>query len=242
MLDRNHERITNEARALKLISKRTNIPVPKLIEHGTNPDGTRYIVTERIAGIALNTFLHRKCSYLEKHTNAIECTVCRDKAYKNALHFIESIVLPQLEQLKSTERGLEGFVMPPRWLNPDARPPFVGRGTPLRTLPQEKAKYVFQHGDLAAHNIIMDPRTLEVKALIDWEYAGYFLPGWEGWPGTLSLDDYHGVALDVAHGIENFLAEDYLASFDAWANKEELNKLVKDGELPDPERLKSLVK
>lgn len=42
----NHERITNEAEALLLVSRETAIPVPKLIRHGTLPDGRRYLVTE----------------------------------------------------------------------------------------------------------------------------------------------------------------------------------------------------
>lgn len=41
--------------------------------------------------------------------------------------------------------------------------------------------------DIAAHNIIMDPQTLQVKALIDWGYTGYFPPGMERWPRTLEL-------------------------------------------------------
>ncbi|KAJ5725218.1 uncharacterized protein N7483_006575 [Penicillium malachiteum] len=38
----------------------------------------------------------------------------------------------------------------------------------------ETPEYVFCHNDLSQHNIIVDPKTLKIKAIIDWEYAGFF--------------------------------------------------------------------
>jgi thiamine kinase-like enzyme len=46
--------------------------------------------------------------------------------------------------------------------------------------PREKDDLVFCHNDLSTNNIIVDPETLKVKAVIDWEYAGFFPPGFEG--------------------------------------------------------------
>lgn len=91
-LFRNHERIANEVRALQLVLKDTTIPVPKLIDHGAYSDGRRYLVTERIDGVTLNRLLG---------------TRHESKAYTNALCFINDIVLPQLEKLKSKERGID---------------------------------------------------------------------------------------------------------------------------------------
>ncbi|KAK3377680.1 kinase-like domain-containing protein [Podospora didyma] len=150
----NHERITNEANALQLISRETTIPVPQLIDFGVHPDGRRYLVTELIDGFPLDELLSKGCPMLEgqKHTDQIPCQICQRKAYSNALDFIQCIVMPQLLKLKSRERG-------------------------QRTL--EEPEYVFQHGDLSAQNILMDRQTLQVAALIDWEYAGFFPPGIE---------------------------------------------------------------
>ncbi|PTU24276.1 hypothetical protein P175DRAFT_0505954 [Aspergillus ochraceoroseus IBT 24754] len=42
-------------------------------------------------------------------------------------------------------------------------------------LPRKVSKdheYVFCHNDLGQHNIIVDPQTLKIRAIIDWEYAG----------------------------------------------------------------------
>ena len=35
-------------------------------------------------------------------------------------------------------------------------------------------EYVFCHNDLSQQNIILDPDTFKIKAIIDWEYAGFF--------------------------------------------------------------------
>ncbi|KAI0395620.1 kinase-like domain-containing protein [Xylariaceae sp. FL0594] len=233
----NHERIANEVNALKIVSQRTKVPVPRLIDHGKNPDGTQYLITERIDGIRLDQIVDMGCRLPEeKHTIEKQCRECVDKAYSNALGFIERIVLPQLTELTSQERGIHGFVMPPCWLSIDVDPPWKGKG-PWKVLRLEEPKYVFQHGDLAAHNILIDPQTLEVKALIDWEYAGFFPPGMERWPGTLDKDVYIRNGNDVADAIATFLAEEYLECYHQWNDKAQLESLVKSGKLPDPEKL-----
>jgi thiamine kinase-like enzyme len=35
-----------------------------------------------------------------------------------------------------------------------------------------KGDYVFCHNDLGQHNIIVDPKTLKINAIIDWEFGG----------------------------------------------------------------------
>ncbi|KAK9444018.1 Protein kinase-like domain protein [Metarhizium brunneum] len=230
----NHERITNEAKALKLVSQQTTIPVPKLLEHGKYMDGRRYLVTELIDGVTLDEFPSRPCSKPkgEKHADGTSCKICSNLAYSNALKFIEDTVLPQLARLKSQNRGIDGFVMPPNWLDP-ARPPWKGKKH-WETLPLEKPEYVFQHGDIAAHNLMMDPQTLQPKALIDWEYAGYFPPGMERWPGTLDPEAYYNRGTQLAPAIAEFFPTEYLECYKQWSNKAELGKLIEIGQLPHP--------
>lgn len=167
---RNHERIANEARALKLVSRNTTIPVPKLLDHGVLPDGRQYLITEYIHGILLSQLSSQGCLSPEgsnhtESTDSTPCGICRTQAYRNALKLINGVVLPQLAELKSNERGIEGFVMPPSWLSL-GQPPWKGKQQ-WETLPLENNDYVFQHGDIAANNIIMDRQTLQVRALID---------------------------------------------------------------------------
>ena len=165
-LNSNHERIT-EANALGLLARKTNIPVPRLIDSGIYPDGTRFLITERIAGFTLDTLLKKGCPLTgpSKHTDNIPCETCQEKAYSNALEFIRNTVLPQLAKPKSRQRSIDGFVMPPQWLN-YAFAPWKGY-EPWKTHRSEIAQNTFQHGDLAAHNILMKPQTLEVAAFID---------------------------------------------------------------------------
>ncbi|KAL5400242.1 hypothetical protein PMIN03_012546 [Paraphaeosphaeria minitans] len=238
----NHERITNEAKALELVSTNTDIPVPQLLGHGTYPDGRRYLKTEFIQGARLDTFPSRNCSKPEgqKHINGTPCKVCSEQAFTNALEFISGTVLPQLATMRSRSRGIDGFVMPPSWLSPDVEPPWIGKEF-WKTLPLSQPEYVFQHGDIAAQNIIMEPRTLKVKALIDFEYAGYYPPGMENWPGTLCPDTYTRRSNNKAYLIKQFLSMEYVECYDKWSDKDELHELIKLGDLPPVDEMRRCV-
>ncbi|KAI9046427.1 hypothetical protein LZ554_009560 [Drepanopeziza brunnea f. sp. 'monogermtubi'] len=214
----NHERIINEVKALQLVSEKTTIPVPKLLGHGALLDGRQYLITERIDGVTLNRLRGEDCESV---------------AYSNALDFINNIVLPQLGQLRCNERGIDGFVMPPSWLSPDVQPPWRGK-THWKTLPLKEPEYVFQHGDLGAHNIMIDPKSLQVMALIDWEYAGFFPPEMQRWPGTLDETVYNRRGDHVADAIAEFLSDEYLECYCRWEDKAELDDLIRSGQLPDP--------
>lgn len=47
----------------------------------------------------------------------------------------------------------------------------------MRRRPQ--VDLVFSHNDLNVDNVIVDPDTLKIKAIIDWEYAGFYPPGFD---------------------------------------------------------------
>lgn len=230
---RNHERITNEAKALQLVARETSVLVPKLLDHGTYSDGRRYLKTAFVEGTRLNTILRRNCSKPEgqKHTSDTPCKACSDQAYQNALDYISTTVLPQFAAMRSQTRGIDGFVMPPSWLCPDIQPPWIGKET-WKTLPLELPEYTFQHGDIAAQNIIVDSQTLKVKALIDFEYAGFYPPGMENWPGTLCSNVYNRRGDRIAELIRQFLATEYKECYEKWSDKEKLHELVHLGKLP----------
>ncbi|CEJ83192.1 hypothetical protein VHEMI03212 [[Torrubiella] hemipterigena] len=231
----NHERIDNEAKALKLIAAQTTIPVPQLLAHGTLSDGCKYLTTARVGGISLSDIMESEGCLKplgQQHMDTAPCKICSDEAHTNATLFINETVLPQLANLKSRERGIDGFVMPPSWICPDAEPPW-DRPRTWKTIPLEQPGYIFQHGDMAAHNILIDRSSLQVNALIDWEHAGYFPSGMERWPGTLHMDDYRKRGRGIGRAIEEFLAEDYIECYNKWADKAELENLVRAGELPD---------
>jgi hypothetical protein len=39
---------------------------------------------------------------------------------------------------------------------------------------------VHNHGDFSTYNVIVDPVTLKVKAILNWEYAGFYPEQFEG--------------------------------------------------------------
>ncbi|KAI8625660.1 hypothetical protein F5Y19DRAFT_262580 [Xylariaceae sp. FL1651] len=52
----------------------------------------------------------------------------------------------------------------------------VNSGCKLRTNTTE-GSYMFCHNDLEQHNAIVDPATLKIRAIIDWEFGGIW-PKW----------------------------------------------------------------
>ncbi|KAF1949140.1 hypothetical protein CC80DRAFT_497724 [Byssothecium circinans] len=177
------ERILNEAAALKFISKRTTIPVPRLISYGKSDDGTMYLEVERILGIELN-LVGDQCRMpkARAHTDHGPCDSCRGIAKGNAERFIENEVLPQLSLLRSDTTGLDGFVLPPPWvLEYDKR-------THWATKTSAPREYVFCHGDLMDHNIMVHPETLHVLSIFDWEHAGFFPQAFQTW--ALEREEY----------------------------------------------------
>jgi tRNA A-37 threonylcarbamoyl transferase component Bud32 len=167
----NEERLRNEAAALQLIAEETTIPVPKLIGIGKDDNGLAYLETEFLPGIILERIRDQcRMDKGKSHVSDGPCEECGRIAQGNARRMIDEKVLPQLAMLQSSTTGLNGFVLPPPWiLEHDERLHWQPKRAKL-------AAYIFCHGDLAAHNIMMDPNSLEVVAFLDWENAGYFPP------------------------------------------------------------------
>ena len=150
------ERIVNERDALIFIAENTSIPVPRLLEW-PDIDGVGSITLERIGGASFND-VHFDLGPED-----------RAKLERNTLTFIEGTLLPQLRSLRSTKMGqLAGVVVPPvRVSSHDERPSWE-----LRT--STTSRYVYCHNDITVHNILVDPATLTINAVIDWEYSGFF--------------------------------------------------------------------
>ena len=163
------ERLYNEATALRLVAEKTTIPVPKVIGVGKDDNGLAYIETELLPGIVLEK-IKDQCWMQECHVKEGPCEQCSSIAKKNTSRFIIEEVLPQLGKLRHTTTGLDGFLLPPPWiLEYDKRTYWKPNST-------NSTSYVFCHGDLAAHNIMIDPKSLNVVGIFDWEHAGYFPP------------------------------------------------------------------
>lgn len=98
--------------------------------------------------------------------------------------------LATLQSLKSNVVGGPTGIIPPYRITHATKQDFWN----LRPSPAKE--YVFYHNDLSQHNVIVDPKTLTIKAIIDWEYAGFYPDFFEGSfytrPGPSdALEKYH---------------------------------------------------
>lgn len=153
----NHERIGNERNALAFIAKNTTIPVPRILEW-TDIDGVGCLTVERLKG--------QNYSDIYFDLNPED----QERLWNNLSAFLENVLLPQLKKLRSKTMGqLSGVVFPPPRVSF-----YEKRSWEPRTSSTER--YVYCHNDLAFYNFFVDPKTLEIEAVIDWEYSGFFPP------------------------------------------------------------------
>ncbi len=176
------ERARNEHKAISLIREKTDIPVPKVLETGYNDEYGHYLKMEWADGIDLSEVVEVKgagaaCLMTpgqDQHANLGKCERCRTIAMANADAFVHDVVYPALERLRSDQTGLDGTVIPPHWIaEGDAREDWPAKKSDAISGGSSQP-FVFCHGDLVYHNLLIDPITLEVKYLVDWECAGFF--------------------------------------------------------------------
>lgn len=146
------QRWKNDAAILRFLRKETNVPLPPA-ECTFEDDGAFYLQTQHVQGVGMNELTQE-----EKET------VMRELRQHVAT----------LQSLQSDTPGVPGesLLYPPqrvtsgRWKINSCWKPRVGKGD-----------YFFCHNDLGQHNVIVDPDTLAIKAIIDWEFGGFW-PAW----------------------------------------------------------------
>lgn len=152
----NKERLENDAACLRFIKENTNIPVPKVHDAyekigAEGPTGSFYLWLELVPGVAM--------SQLKIDEQAIVM-----KEVEEHLHILHSLRSNQLG-------GPTGLLCPPpRVKRDDPWGPDM-KWTPLSTSTDD---YVFCHNDLSQTNIMVDPKTLKITGIIDWEFGGFF--------------------------------------------------------------------
>jgi aminoglycoside phosphotransferase (APT) family kinase protein len=141
------ERIPNEAAALTYVKGHSTIPVPTL--HACfEDDQSTYIITSYIEGVPMNCLTEEQKVLV---TQELEVHI-------RSLHSLRGPTLG----------GASGhIILPYRMLQKTFRDDWD-----LQT--SSSAEYVFCHNDLSQQNIIVNPETLKIAAIVDWEYAGFF--------------------------------------------------------------------
>ncbi|KAF2241388.1 hypothetical protein BU26DRAFT_525218 [Trematosphaeria pertusa] len=172
------QRFAVEAATLRLLSDQTSIPVPRLIAFGEDEYGRCYLETECIKGSVRGDMAADECRMPQLHHPSeakSPCAACEGIVSANAERFVQEVVLPQLSRLKSRRTGLEGIVIPPRWVS------HHDKREAWRVLESPQADFVFCHNDLVLHNMLFCTQTLKVLALVDMEDCGYFPPEVQQW-------------------------------------------------------------
>lgn len=147
------ERLLNEAAALQFVRESSTVPVPKLY-CAFQDDNAVYVVMEDIEGVTMDQLEPAQKEIVQDEL----------KQHIEVLHSLKSSCLG----------GPSGLVIPPYRVQLKT---FKDR---WRLRAAESYAYVFCHNDLSQHNVIVDPQSLKIKAIIDWEYAGFYPGQFEG--------------------------------------------------------------
>lgn len=153
--------IRNEAATIDFVRRNTTIPVPNVVA-AFEDRGQEFIIMEKVQG-AVQLFRIPR----EKRAPII----AELEGYMAQLHGIKSRVFG----------GISGeVVVPPRMWSGSC----IGMNMlehPREAAPDSTDEYVLCHGDLNTMNILIDPDTLKIKCVLDWEYAGFYPPEFEGY-------------------------------------------------------------
>lgn len=172
------QRFFHEANSLRFLAKHTAIPVPDVVDVGIDEYGLAFLKTKYATGTIPAERAGEWCSLPGWHrpiNPAQSCSACADVAKTNVNNFVHEVVLPELRKQKSYETGLDGFVIPPRWvLAVDKRERWEVKRSHHR-------EFVFVLHDLVQHNLRLSSKTLEVVMLVDTEESGFFPREMQQW-------------------------------------------------------------
>ncbi|THZ50791.1 hypothetical protein D6C86_10616 [Aureobasidium pullulans] len=170
------ERLLNEAAAMQFIANNTTIPIPKL--HACfEDDEAVYLIMEYVKGRGMDELEDEQKLVVQKEL----------ESYLQQIHKFRSAVVG----------GLSGIVVFPYRLQ---------QKTPIdlwNIEPSKTEEYVLCHNDLSQQNVIVYPDSLKIRAIIDWEYAGY-------WPERFEKPFYKRLGPSIALGNEADDADDML--------------------------------
>ncbi|KAJ8602920.1 hypothetical protein MRB53_042304 [Persea americana] len=168
-------RLENEYKVLKYIAENTDIPVPTPISFVEDDEIGILTVARVDKGL-----------------------ICLSEVKDNQQAALDSVtaelttkIIPQLQS--HTSQRLGGFdssdllLLTPRMT--DQRQQDWHRVTS-----DDANAFVLCHNDLGQHNIFIDPETFAIKYIVDWEYAGFYLPKFEAdiWKNSPRKQDWEG--------------------------------------------------
>lgn len=155
------QRWKNDAAILQYLTAHTDIPLPRL-QCVFEDDGAFYHCTEFVEGVSMKELCEADKTVVKKELQQHIAT----------LRSLRSNVpgVPSLHEASGLAQSL--LCAPERVSNIWWKPTIC-----WRPRADVKGDFVFCHNDLGQHNVIVDPATLKIKAIIDWEFGGFW-PEW----------------------------------------------------------------
>jgi aminoglycoside phosphotransferase (APT) family kinase protein len=154
----------NEAESLRYISQHTNIPVPTVYSDFEDDDAY-YLVVEYVEGVNMADLSDKqKTVVLEELTGHLATL---KTLRSNRMGGPSGIAILPYRVMRLTETDSWDFQT------------------------SDREEYFFCHNDLSQHNILVDPSTLKITAIVDWEYAGFY-------PARFEMPFYTRVGPSVA--------------------------------------------
>ena len=143
------ERLANEAACLRFIREQTSIPVPDVLQ-ACEDNGAFVLVTQRLPGVEMRELSpEHQAIVMEEVQGYVEVL---QKLGSGRLGGPTGLICPP-------QRGMRYFPVDQKWAAPSL---------------SAESDLVFCHCDLPQSNIIVDPESLKVEGVIDWEYGRFW--------------------------------------------------------------------
>lgn len=172
-----------EAHAISFIRDHSEIPVPKIL-NAYSQDGKNYIVMEYIEGDLLKdvsyTMAEEELAVIVEELRSYISSMRRLRAPEGVL--IGSVTQGPAIDRRQFGPASGGPFQSERdfneWQLAQLRPGVALASREMYAdMHKNSNQILFSHGDLAFHNIIV--KDGHVKAIIDWEYAGWYPEYWD---------------------------------------------------------------
>ena len=155
--------LRNEADCLRFVRRHLpDVPVPNLV-CDFEDDGAYHLITEFVPGVCMNELPEEARAVVRQE---LDGHVARLKTLTSKfLGGPTGIIVPPRRAMRKTIRS-EWIPLPIPEGPEDGDNSLISRkGT---------GEYVFCHNDLVQSNVIVDPRSLKIRAILDWECAGFY--------------------------------------------------------------------
>ncbi|KAJ5605470.1 hypothetical protein N7510_008251 [Penicillium lagena] len=183
----------------RFVKENTTIPIPSVLKGWNDEDERYFLIAERVPGEILEKI------WPKMSTPAKERLAQQTTGYLKQLRQLHSPKIqsvhgqPVYDNFLFPGYGPKGYEVPHGPLSSDEQLwnemtpalknlPDVARANLREKMPSAQP-YTFTHGDLTTCNIMVDPDTHSLTAIIDWENAGYFPVWWEFARASISYSD-----------------------------------------------------